>query len=146
MKQIVTRLCECPAKDYVPLRDTYAGGVAVSMWKHKELVYVFRLYKHKTHNHELADVWIHPNYRSKLYSKTMKYSTKLMRTAMRIIKDHKMKNVWLWTLQDNHRAIALYTKFGFVLVKVHKKRNDAIRKLHTWIKHSQTIVQMNLKI
>lgn len=147
MKLYVTRrLHECPASSYVPIRYRHKGGISVSMWDKDNIVFVFRFYWHSKEQYELADVYILPQYRSKMYSKTMKYSTKLMRTVIKMICDMGMKKVWLWTLHDNTKAIALYRKFGFIEVEMHKKRKEAIRKQHKWIQPHQKIIQMNLHV
>jgi ribosomal protein S18 acetylase RimI-like enzyme len=151
MRLVVTGLRDCPAKSYVPVRDKHKGGVSASMWDDEnDLAFVFRFYRHVAGQYELADVWIRPQYRSKMYSKKLKYSAKLMRTAMGIIHDIKcnayLKTVWLWTLDDNMRAIALYRKYGFLPRKMHKNREKAIRKQHKWIKKNQNIIQMVLHV
>ena len=146
MMVIQSALHACPVHDVVPLRAKkthhYNRGWSVTCFEKQQFVYVFRLYAHRSGTYELGDVYLDPAKRSQWYSKTMKYSDKLMRTVRRVMKQQKIQSVWLWTLATNTRAIRLYEKHHFQRTPMHPKRESRIRRENAWLRDDVGLVQM----
>lgn len=143
---IQSALDSCPAHDVVPLRtkqtQNYNRGWSVTCWEKQQLVFVFRLYAHRSGMYELGDVYLASSKRSQWYSKTMKYSDKLMRTVRRVMKQQGIQRMWLWTLATNTVAIRLYEKHHFQRTQMHPTRESRIRRENAWLRDEVGLVQM----
>lgn len=136
-----------PYIDYVPLsykkyqKDSFVGVLKSDT----ELIGLARIYYNKSSiSVELADIFLMDDYRGKKFN-GVKFSHLLISKIINSCKRRKIKQIWLWTTNDNIPAIKLYEFFGFKNIKVSDNFKSKINKKYPFTKKVE-LIKMNLNI
>jgi ribosomal protein S18 acetylase RimI-like enzyme len=62
-----------------------------------------------------------------------------MLSILNAIKRRNYKKIWLWTTDNNIKAIKLYEKYGFTQQEIKKEKKDKIYQNNKWLKNKKII-------
>lgn len=84
---------------------------------------------------EVGDVWLAPDYRGKMATKTQKYARYCFGKALAAFwKKETHLPLFLWTTEDNYAAIHTYQHFGFKNVECSPGMQSWVAEHFPWLK------------